>query len=193
LRTIMSSYFVYFTFTVAHHKKSVNSKYAVCEVVVVLASGRLLIFRREFLPMKTFSDKVREGRTLLNLTQEELGRLIGVSKRAVLAYETEGVLPRRSVKEKLAEALRVSLEYLERDDISDPTYGLEKTAYIEETRERFGNRAAREMDFLLERNAALFAGGAITQEAKDAFFEAVTKAYWAAKEESRKTYGHKIS
>jgi hypothetical protein len=45
------------------------------------------------------------------------------------------------------------------------------------------------MDFLLERNAALFAGGTLDQEAKDAFFEAVTKAYWAAKEESRKTYG----
>lgn len=141
--------------------------------------------------MKTFSDKVREARILCKLTQEELGALIGVSKRAVLAYETEGVCPRHNVKVRLAEALRVSLDYLDRDDIDDPTYGLEKSDYIEETRERFGSRAAREMDFLLERNAALFAGGALEQEAKDAFFEAVTKAYWAAKEESRKTYGSK--
>lgn len=143
--------------------------------------------------MKTFSDKVRESRAALGLTQEELGRLIGVSKRAVLAYETEGVLPRRSVKAKLAEALRVSPEYLDRDDIDDPAYGLEKSAYVEQTREKFGARAAREMDFLLERNAALFAGGSVDQEAKDAFFEAVTKAYWAAKEASRRTYGRKKS
>jgi hypothetical protein len=68
---------------------------------------------------------------------------------------------------------------------------LEKADYIEETRGRFGQRAAREMDFLMERNAALFAGGSLSQEAKDAFFEAVTKAYWAAKEEARKTYGRK--
>ena len=43
--------------------------------------------------MKTFSEKVREARVMLNLTQEELGELIGVSKRAVLAYETQGVRP----------------------------------------------------------------------------------------------------
>jgi transcriptional regulator with XRE-family HTH domain len=143
--------------------------------------------------MKTFSEKVREARQSLKLTQEELGALIGVSKRAVLAYETQGVRPRQNVKVKLAEARRVSTDYLDRDDIDDPTYGLEKADYIKETRERFGGRAAREMDFLLERNAALFAGGALDQEAKDAFFEAVTKAYWAAKEESRKTYGKKRS
>lgn len=141
--------------------------------------------------MKTFSEKVREARRSLNLTQEELGALIGVSKRAVVAYETQGVRPRHNVKVKLAEALRVSIDYLDRNEITDPTYGLEKADYIKATRERFGSRAAREMDFLLERNAALFAGGTLDQEAKDAFFEAITKAYWAAKEQSRKIYGNK--
>ncbi|KAF1083949.1 transcriptional repressor DicA [Sporotomaculum syntrophicum] len=141
--------------------------------------------------MKTFAEKVREARRLLNLTQEELGKLVGVSKRAVVAYESEGVLPRRNVKLKLAEALRVSVDYLDRDEIEDPTYGQEKTEYVEETRERFGNKAAKEIDFLLERNTALFAGGSVDQEAKDAFFAAVTKAYWAAKEAARETYGRK--
>jgi len=141
--------------------------------------------------MKQFSEKVREARKLLNLTQEELGKLVGVSKRAVVAYESENVLPRRNVKRKLAEALRVSPDYLNRDDIEDPTYGLEKTEYVEETRERFGDKAAQEIDFLLERNAALFAGGSLDQEAKDAFFHAMTVAYWTAKEEARKTFGRK--
>lgn len=141
--------------------------------------------------MKTFSDKVREARQILNLTQEELGALIGITKRAVVAYETQGVRPRRNMLKKLAEALRVSSEYLDRDEIDDPTYGMDKDDYIEETRNRYGSRAASEMDFLLERNAALFAGGTLDQETKDAFFEAVTKAYFAAKEASRKTYGKK--
>lgn len=141
--------------------------------------------------MKTFSDKVREARLLLKLTQEELGKLVGVSKRAILSYETAGVRPRHNVKVRLAEALRVSADYLDRDEIEDPLYGLEKTEYVEETRARFGNKAAREMDFLLERNTALFAGGTLEQEAKDAFFEAITKAYWAAKEEARKLYSRK--
>lgn len=47
------------------------------------------------------------------------------------------------------------------------------------------------MNELLERNAALFAGGELSQEAKDDFFQAVTKAYLLCKEEARKTYGRK--
>lgn len=141
--------------------------------------------------MKQFSEKVREARRLLNLTQEELGKLVGISKRAIVAYETGRAQPRHNVKLKLAETLRVSVDYLDHDEIEDPAYGQDKTEYIEETRKRFGSRAAKEIDFLMERNKALFAGGSLDQDAKDAFFAAITKAYWAAKEEARKTYGRK--
>ena len=141
--------------------------------------------------MKTFSEKVREARDVLKLTQQELGDLIGVSKRSVAAYETENVRPRPSTIRRLAKALQVSAGYLDDDDIDDPTYGMEKTEYIEEARSRFGDLAAKEMDFLLERNTTLFAGGTISQEAKDAFFEAVMKAYLTCKEEARAKYGHR--
>ncbi|MDD4169374.1 MAG: helix-turn-helix domain-containing protein [Desulfotomaculaceae bacterium] len=141
--------------------------------------------------MKQFSEKVREARRLLKLTQEELGQLVGVSKRSVVDYETGKARPRRNVNRKLAEALRVSVDYLDHDEIEDPTYGQDKTEYVEETRERFGNQAAKEIDFLLERNKALFAGGSLDQDAKDAFFAAITKAYWTAKEEARQIYGRK--
>lgn len=63
--------------------------------------------------------------------------------------------------------------------------------HIDTVRDQFGNNAAQEMDELLERNAALFAGGELSEEAKDAFFTAVTKAYLLCKEEARKTYGRK--
>lgn len=141
--------------------------------------------------MKTFADKVKNTRELLRLTQQELGDLIGVSKRSIAAYETDGVRPRPNTIRKLAQALQVSVDYLDNDDIDDPTYGIEKTEYVEETRSRFGDKAAKEMDFLLERNAALFAGGEVSQDAKDAFFEAVMKAYLTCKEEARATYGRK--
>jgi len=141
--------------------------------------------------MKQFSEKVREARRLLKLTQAELGNLAGVSKRAVVAYESENVMPRRNVKRKLAEALRVSIDYLDRDEIEDPAYGQEKAEYVDETRERFGSKAAKELDFLLERNGALFAGGSIDQESKDVFFRALTTAYWTAKEDARQTFGRK--
>lgn len=143
--------------------------------------------------MKSFSEKVREARNLLNLNQEELGRLIGVSKRAIAAYESENAKPRAATLKKLCETLNVSIDYLTRDDIEDPTYGIEKEPYIDEVRERLGAKAAREIDFLMERNAALFAGGELSQEAKDAYFEAVMAAYLECKQAAKEKFGHKKS
>ena len=142
--------------------------------------------------MKSFSEKLKDAREALMLNQQQLGDLVGVSKRSIAAYETTGTKPRGNVARKLAQALQGSIDYLLNDDISDPKYGMEKAPYINEALERFGPRAAHEMDALLEQNMALFAGGAIDQDAKDAFFEAVMKAYITCKEEARKTYSRKI-
>jgi len=141
--------------------------------------------------MKTFSEKVKEARAALKLNQQQLADMVGVSKRSVASYETSGVKPRGNVVKKLAAALQVSLDYLLNDEISDPKHGMEKAIFIQEAGEKFGSRATKEMNALLEQNAALFAGGALDQQAKDAFFEAVMKAYLTCKEEARKTYGRK--
>lgn len=141
----------------------------------------------------TFSDKVKIARDKRGINQEQLAELMGVSRRSVVAWETTGTMPRGWRIRKLAELLGVSEDYLENDEITDPQYGLEKKEYVEETRSRFGDRAAKEVDALLEKNVALFAGGEISQEAKDAYFEAVMKAYIACKEEAKKTYGRKKS
>lgn len=139
----------------------------------------------------TFSDKIKRAREVRHLTQQQLADLTGVSKRMIAAYETAGALARLSNMRKLAEALMVSVEYLQNDEITDPTHGLEKKEYVDEARQRYGEKAAKEMNFLLDKNAALFAGGELSQEAKDAFFEAIMKTYLACKEEAKKTYGRK--
>ena len=141
--------------------------------------------------MKDFSQKVRDARTLLKLNQEELGKLIGVSARAIVAYETTATRPRASTLRKLAETLKVSVDYLTNDEIDDPLYGIEKQPFVEETRSLYGDKAAREIDFLMERNAALFAGGELSQDAKDAYFEAVMQAYLECKNKAKQTYGKK--
>ncbi len=141
--------------------------------------------------MKDFSQKVREARTLLKLNQEELGKLIGVSARAVVAYETTDTRPRAATLRKLAETLQVSVDYLTDDEIDDPLYGIEKQPFVEEARNLYGDKAAREIDFLMERNAALFAGGEVSQEAKDSYFEAVMQAYLECKNKAKQTYGKK--
>ena len=141
--------------------------------------------------MKSFSEKIREARETLKLNQQQLSDLVGVSKRSIAAYETTDTKPRGNMARKLASALQVSVDYLLNDDIIDPKHGIEKSPYVEETRERLGAKAAKEMDVLLEQNMALFAGGELDQEAKDAFFEAVMKAYITCKEDARKTFGKK--
>lgn len=139
----------------------------------------------------TFSDKIKNARAELELNQQQLADLVGVSKRSIAAYETTDTKPRGDVVKKLSKALNVSVDYLLLDEVDDPHYGIGISPYVEAARERYGNRAASEMDALLQRNAALFAGGTIDQEAKDAFFEAIMKAYLTCKEEARKTYGRK--
>lgn len=141
--------------------------------------------------MKNFAEKVREAREILGWSQKKLAEAVEVSPKIITGYEKGKSKPRGTTARKLAKALGVSIDYLLNDEIEDSKHGIEKDPFVEATNERFGPRAAREADSLLERNMALFAGGALDQEAKDVFFESVTKAYWTAKEEARKTYGRK--
>ena len=58
-------------------------------------------------------------------------------------------------------------------------------------RRLYGVAGARDVDALLRDNAALFAGGELSQEEKDAFFQAVMTAYVTCKEEASKKFGPK--
>ena len=139
----------------------------------------------------TFSDKIKRAREVAKLTQYELAQEVGVSQRTIASYESGGARARRSTTEKLARALKVSVKYLSDDACVDPLEDIEKDEYIDQARALYGAKGVRDMDTLLADNAALFAGGELSQEQKDAFFEAVTKAYFACKGEAKKKYGRK--
>lgn len=140
-----------------------------------------------------FSDKVKRSRELRGFTQQTLADEINVSKRTIAAYETTGAKPRPATMRKLAVALNVSLDYLTIDEVIDPEYGLEKQGYVDQSRELYGAHTTKEMNALLEQNAALFAGDELPQEAKDDFFAAVMKSYLACKEAAKKIYRRKKS
>ena len=53
-----------------------------------------------------------------------------------------------------------------------------------------GKRKLEKARALTEGLSSLFAGGEISDEDKDAAFEAITRAYWEAKRENKK-YGRK--
>lgn len=139
----------------------------------------------------TFSDKVKRAREVVGMTQNELAAKTGVSQRTIASYESGGAIARRSTMEKLARALKVSVKYLTEENCTDPLDEIEKDGYVEQARELYGASGVRDMDALLRDNAALFAGGELSQDQKDAFFEAVMKAYLTCKEEAKEKYGRK--
>ena len=141
--------------------------------------------------MKSFAEKVLDARSALGLTQPQLAELVGVSTRTVISYEKGEKSPRQSTMMKLAKALKVSVKFLSDDSCEDPLADIEKDGYIEAAHQRYGTQGARDIDALLEENTALFAGGELSQEQKDMFFQAVMKAYITCKEEASQKFGRK--
>jgi len=139
----------------------------------------------------TFSDKIKRSREVADLTQQELADLVGVSKRTIASYECTDAIARRTTIAKLARALKVSVRYLTDESCTDPLADIEKDDHVEEARRLYGASGARDVEALLSENAALFAGGELSQEEKDAFFEAVMRAYVASKDEAKKKFGRK--
>ena len=93
-------------------------------------------------PTMNFSDKIKYQREQNHLTQKELAELVGVSQRAIAAYESSGTIARISTMRKLAHALNVSYDYLKHDEITDPSYGIEKMDYIDEVNGQLGEKGA---------------------------------------------------
>jgi len=143
--------------------------------------------------MSSFAEKLKAARESLDLSQAELAKRAGLSQRSITSYENENIIPRGNTMCKLARVLDVSLTYLINDEETDPQANKDLDPFVNMVRENYGNMGAKEVKNLLEQNKALFAGGYLSQEAKDAFFEALMVAYVTCKEEARKAYGRKKS
>jgi transcriptional regulator with XRE-family HTH domain len=139
----------------------------------------------------TFSEKIRSSREMLEISQTELAEQVGVSRRTIVAYEAGEAAARKSTIAKLARVLKVSTKFLSDENCNDPLADIEKDPYVEQARALYGGTGARDMEALLRDNAALFAGGELSQDEKDAFFEAITQAYFASKNEAKRKFGPK--
>ena len=85
----------------------------------------------------------------------------------------------------------MSVRFLMEEECTDPLADIEKDDYVEEARRLYGASGARDVDALLRDNAALFAGGELSQEEKDAFFQAVMRAYVTSKDIASEKFGRK--
>lgn len=141
--------------------------------------------------MKTISEKIKEQRAALGLKQSELGSMVGVSTRSVAAYEKGEKYPREKTLYQLAKALKVSIKYLKDDECENPTEDIDKDPYIIHTQENYGIKDAKGVAALLSANKALFAGGEISDEEKEIFFQEIMKSYLQCKKLAQKKYGKK--
>ena len=141
--------------------------------------------------MKTFRDKVIEHRAALGLSQQQLADKAGIGVRTIGNYESGARLPYAAQLYKLAKALGVSTEYLKNDEIEDPSYGLDRMDYVEEMRATTGTKDSQNLEEMLKANKEMFAGGIVSEEAKDAYFRALMDAYYECKLAAKETYGRK--
>ncbi len=124
-----------------------------------------------------FNEKVKEGRLLKNLTQQQLADEVGVSLRTLINYEHGKRVPRtRENYVKLAEALGLDLNYLLTED----------EEFVVEANERYGAKAAIQAKTMVDKLGGLFAGGELSDEDMDAVMKSMQKFYWDAKEENKK-------
>lgn len=65
-------------------------------------------------------NRIKEARNHLGYTQEELAKLLGVTKGAVANYELETSHPKESIMYKLIEILKVDANYLFQDCVNIP-------------------------------------------------------------------------
>lgn len=141
--------------------------------------------------MKSFSEKVKEQRAMLGLSQKELAQKAGIGYRTITAYEAGDCFPRAATMYKLAKALGVSTEYLKDDSVENYREGADRMEYVEEMRKQTGYRESLDLEAMLKENQALFAGGTISEEAKDAYFQAVMQAYVECKKAAKEKFGRK--
>ena len=124
-----------------------------------------------------FGDKVKELRTRIDITQEELAKKIGVSPRTIFAYENGETYPRRrDIYKQLAELFGVELNYLLTED----------EEFIAEAADKYGRKGELQAVDILEQATALFAGGELSDEDQLAFLHEMQAIYLDSKERAKK-------
>ncbi len=121
-------------------------------------------------------DKVAQIRKARGLTQLELSKKAGITKRAIQNYEGGTRTPRLDVITKIAQALEVDVHELMTDE----------EHFVIEAREKYGSRGKASAEMLIENATALFAGGDISEEDKANVMEALQEAYWKSKIKNKK-------
>ena len=126
-----------------------------------------------------FGMKLKSYRKAREMSQADFAAFLGIPFRTYQNYESGHRYPRNmEVVNKIAVALGVTAE-----DLLGTAGG-----YIVEAGEKGGSRDRKRMEQMVTQLSAMFAGGEIDQESKDAAMAALNEVYWKHKTENRERY-----
>lgn len=125
----------------------------------------------------SFATKLKKLREEKRLTQQELADMVDVSLKTISRYELGLSKPRyRKTYDLLAKSLDTSHDYLVTDEED----------FVLTARENYGLKAGVEARELADGVVGLMAGGEIPEEDKKAILDAISEAYYIARQENKK-------
>ena len=123
-----------------------------------------------------FGEKVRDLRKKNSLTQDELAKCLGVSKRTIIGWERDGRYPRNvEILEKMADIFHVPLTHIQPD----------QSLFIERAAATYGKKGKIEAQHLAFELTELFASGELTAQDMDGIMYEMHKAYFKYREQER--------
>lgn len=124
-----------------------------------------------------FSEKIKELRNELNISQKELAKLLNVSHRTVTSWETDGRLPRdNDIYINLAKLFNKDISYFLGSD----------EMFVTTANEEYGKRGADQAESILRQTAAMFAGGGLSENDKTVFMDQIQELYLDSKKKAKK-------
>ena len=126
-----------------------------------------------------FEEKLKAYRKAKEMSQADFAAFIGIPFRTYQNYEAGHRYPKNmEVVNKIATSLGITVE-----DLLGSSGG-----YIVDAAEKGGYRDAKRMEQMVTQLSALFAGGDIDEESKDAAMAALNEVYWKHKQENRERF-----
>lgn len=126
-----------------------------------------------------FARKLKQYRNALQMSQLDFAKHIGIPFRTYQNYEAGHRYPK-------------SMDIINKIAVALGTTGAELVGsaggYIIEAGEKGGYRDKKRMEQMVSQLSALFAGGEIDQESKDAAMAALNEVYWKHKQENRQRF-----
>ncbi len=132
----------------------------------------------------TIGDKVKFLRQTKNMTMAALSRASGLSDRAIRYIENNERTPGVDAIRKLAAALDVGTEYFIEEDTFQQE--LHKEEVLAQAKEKYGSRGMAQARQVYESARALYAGGRLNEEERDAFRDLMLEMFFDSKEEAKK-------